>query len=42
MMNRETLPWIVGALVVVVGVILALWLMLPAENTLPGDYSGVM
>ena len=42
MINRETLPWILGALLVVLGVILALWLCLPEENTLPKDYGGVM
>ena len=41
MINRETLPWIIGALLVVLGVILLLWLALPEENTLPQDYSGV-
>lgn len=42
MINRETMPWIIGAMLVLLTVILVLWLALPAENTLPKDYSGVM
>ena len=42
MINRETLPWILGAFLVVLGVIAVLWFCLPEANTLPGDYSGVM
>ena len=42
MINRETMPWIIGALIVVIAVALLLWLALPAENTLPNDYSGVL
>ena len=42
MKNRETLPWILGALLVVLGVIAVLWFCLPEENTLPSDYSGMM
>ena len=42
MINRETMPWIIGALIVLLTVFLVLWFVLPEENTLPNDYSGVM
>ena len=42
MINRETLPWLLGALLVVVGVLILLWFTAPEENTLPQEYGGVM
>jgi hypothetical protein len=42
MINRETLPWLLGALLVILGVLMVLWLTTPEENTLPQDYDGVM
>lgn len=35
---REALPWIAGALVVVVLVAVAVWLSLPEEDILPDIY----
>ena len=35
---RETLPWILGALVVVGAVVAYLWLTAPEENLLPHVY----
>ena len=38
MLDREALPWIAGALAVVVIVALALWLTRPEPNQLPEVY----
>ena len=35
---RDTFPWVLGALLVVILVAAALWLTAPPENTLPEVY----
>lgn len=41
MSGRDTLPWLLGALAVVLLVVALLWLTRPPENLLPQVY-GVM
>ena len=40
-LRREDLPWIAGALIVVLAVLLLLWLLTPQPNPLQGIY-GIM
>ena len=35
---RGSLPWIIGALLVVIGVLVYLWLTAPPDNPLPQVY----